>query len=233
MLIDSSASPQEARSLMPCSLKTEIDVSMNLRLFIRVRTYCVSSSADETSYNMILYEFKSNVKVIFDEFIINKEIYMNSFVCLCSCLSGAVKDDSISTLGIWVPAIVSVVSLIVNTVFTVYILPKIAARNNQKTTMYNICSEFFDYLTEIVSLQDFNNVPSTVRKYSLKIHLMFKTGVAPKRIADRLEDIFQQVKIRKGLSDESAISSWEKNFRDKVRELRVELSQYVGVFNTK
>lgn len=158
---------------------------------------------------------------------------MGRFVFLCNCLSNIAAEDSASTLGIWVPAIVSVISLIVTTVFTVYIAPIIAAKNNQKTAMYTICTEFFDYLTDLVSFQDYQGVPSTVRKYSLKIHLMFKDGVAPKRIADKLEDIFQQVKIRKGLNDDAAIAAWETNYRDKVRELRVELSQYVGVFKPK
>ena len=155
---------------------------------------------------------------------------MENIVVLCNCVATTATDDSVSVLGVWVPAIVAVVSLIVTTIFTVYIAPKIAAKQNQKTAMYNICSQFFDYLTDIVSLKDYSGVPSQVRKYSLKIHLMYKEGVAPKDISEKLEDIFQKVKTRKTLNSDTEITVWEKDYRDAVRDLRTKLSKYVGVF---
>ena len=155
---------------------------------------------------------------------------MENIVVLCNCVATTATDDSVSVLGVWVPAIVAVVSLIVTTIFTVYIAPKIAAKQNQKTAMYTICSQFFDYLTDIVSLKDYSGVPSQVRKYSLKIHLMYKEGVAPKDISEKLEDIFQKVKTRKTLNSDTEITVWEKDYRDAVRDLRTKLSKYVGVF---
>lgn len=155
---------------------------------------------------------------------------MENILYLCNCIASTTTDDSAAVLGVWVPAIVAVISLIVTTVFTVYIAPKIAAKYNQKTAMYNICSEFFDYLTDIVSLEDYNGVPSQVRKYSLKIHLMYKTGVAPQSISDKLEDIFQKVKMRKTLKSDDEITAWENDYRKAVRDLRTQLAKYVGAF---
>lgn len=155
---------------------------------------------------------------------------MNKLVLLCGCANSISIEDANSSLSIWIPAIVAIISLIVTTIFTVYIAPKISAKSNQKTAMYKICSDFFDYLTDLVSLKDFAGAPSIVRKYSLKIHLMFTAGIAPQSISDKLEKIFQLVKQRKELSDAAAITEWECKYRDVVRELRVDLSQYVGVF---
>lgn len=154
---------------------------------------------------------------------------MENILILCKCAT-TVAEDSSSTLGVWVPAIVAVISLIVTTIFTVFVAPKIAAKQNQKTAMYNICSQFFDYLTDIVSLKDYSGVPSQVRKYSLKIHLMYKEGVAPKDISEKLEDIFQKVKTRKTLNSDAEITAWENDYRVAVRDLRTKLSKYVGVF---
>lgn len=109
----------------------------------------------------------------------------------------------------------------------------ISRKYNQKVAMYNICTEFFDYLTDLVSFDNFNGAPSTVRKYSLRIHLMFKSGDAPQNIKETLEAVWKKVKERKTLQDAEKIAEWETSYRDLVRELRKELAKYVGVFNEK
>lgn len=157
---------------------------------------------------------------------------MRNAIFACRCIADAATKESPFELGIWVPAIVSVISLIVTTFFTVFVSPRIAAKNNQKTEMYKTCSEFFDYLTDIVSLSDYNGAPSTVRKYSLKIHLMFKSGTAPQSISNDLEEIFQKVKARKNLYEDAAIAQWEAEYRLSVRKLRVSLAKYIGVFKS-
>lgn len=154
---------------------------------------------------------------------------MELLACSCEVIGNA--TDSAANLEIWVPAIVSIITLIINVVFTIFVGPKIAERHNQRAAMYKICAEFFDYLTDLVSLENFDGAPSTVRKYSLKIHFMFKTGVAPSRIAAGLESVYQKVKERKELYDDTAISEWEKSYRKLVHALRVDLAKYVGVFN--
>lgn len=150
---------------------------------------------------------------------------------VCSYEALRASTDSSSNLGIWLPAVVSIITLIVNIIFTVFIGPKIAEKQNQRVAMYKICTDFFDFLTDLVSMDNFDGAPSTVRKYSLKIHFMFKTGVAPRRIEAGLEAVYQKVKERKNLHDDAVISKWEKSYRELVHELRVDLANYVGVFN--
>lgn len=136
-----------------------------------------------------------------------------------------------SSLSIWVPAAVAILSLLVNTCFVLLISPRISEKHNQKVAMYNICIEYFDYLTDLVSFSSFDGVPSKIRKFSLKIHMMFKSGVAPKPIDIKLESIYQKVKERKNLEDQDTISDWEKEYRVLLRDLRIELSKYIGVFS--
>lgn len=69
-LLNKGASPQEARSILPNSLKTEIVVTMNLREwrhFFRLRT---SVAAHPQMYEIasgILERFKKEIPIIFDD----------------------------------------------------------------------------------------------------------------------------------------------------------------------
>lgn len=72
-MIAQGATPQEARSVLPNSLKTEIVVTMNLREwrhFIRMRTSNAAHPQMRQVANMILVALKSYIPVVFDEFII-------------------------------------------------------------------------------------------------------------------------------------------------------------------
>lgn len=70
MLIINGASPQEARSILPNSLKTEIIVTMNLREwrhFFELRTSVRAHPQMREVACAILDEFKSRIPIIFDD----------------------------------------------------------------------------------------------------------------------------------------------------------------------
>ena len=69
-LIDMGASAQEARSILPNSLKTEIAVTMNLREwrhFFRLRTASAAHPQIREIAGMVLEEFRRQIPVVFDE----------------------------------------------------------------------------------------------------------------------------------------------------------------------
>ncbi len=69
-LIEMGATPQEARSILPNSLKTELVMTMNLREwrhFFKLRTSTAAHPQMREVANMILNEFKKEIPVIFDD----------------------------------------------------------------------------------------------------------------------------------------------------------------------
>lgn len=69
-LIEMGAHPQEARSVLPNSLKTEIVVTMNLREwrhFFKLRTSLKAHPQMREVANMILNLFKKKIQIIFDD----------------------------------------------------------------------------------------------------------------------------------------------------------------------
>lgn len=132
-------------------------------------------------------------------------------------------------MEIWIPAVVAIITLIINICFNFIISPMIIRKYEVKTKLFDICQEFLIYLTDVVSFDNFDHVPSTVRNYSLKVHVCFKTGEAPKQLKEVLEKLFQAVKERHD-NKCSDIKKWEKDFRDLVKEFRKQISKYVGVF---
>jgi len=70
-LISAGALPQEARSVLPNSLKTEIVVTMNLREwrhFFRLRTAPGAHPQMREIANKMLDDFKNRVPVVYDDF---------------------------------------------------------------------------------------------------------------------------------------------------------------------
>lgn len=70
------ASPQEARSVLPNSLKTEIVITYNLREwrhFFRLRCSAAAHPQIREIAVPLLKEFQHRIPVIFDDFIINEE----------------------------------------------------------------------------------------------------------------------------------------------------------------
>jgi len=71
-LIELGASPQEARSILPNSLKTEIVITMNLREWLHFFTLRTSEAAHPQMREIaipLLKEFQKSIPVIFDEII--------------------------------------------------------------------------------------------------------------------------------------------------------------------
>lgn len=69
-LEDENWTPEQARSILPNSLKTEIVMTMNLREwrhFLKLRTAKPAHPQAREVANMILKEFKSNIPIIFDD----------------------------------------------------------------------------------------------------------------------------------------------------------------------
>ncbi|MDI9520996.1 MAG: FAD-dependent thymidylate synthase [Bacillota bacterium] len=69
-LISLGASPQEARSVLPNSLKTEIIITMNLREwrhFFKLRTASAAHPQMIEVARLMLDEFKTKVPVVFDD----------------------------------------------------------------------------------------------------------------------------------------------------------------------
>ena len=69
-LIEMGAAPQEARSILPNSLKTEIVITMNLREwrhFFRLRTSKKAHPQMRQISRMILEYFKENIPAVFDD----------------------------------------------------------------------------------------------------------------------------------------------------------------------
>ena len=69
-LMESGATPEQARSILPNSLKTEIVMSMNLRAwrhFFRLRTHAASHPQMREIAGMMLEGFRAAVPVIFDD----------------------------------------------------------------------------------------------------------------------------------------------------------------------
>ena len=73
-MIAAGAEPQQARSVLPNSLKTELVMTMNLREwrhFMRLRTDKASHPQMREIAYMILALLKANIPIIFDEFEID------------------------------------------------------------------------------------------------------------------------------------------------------------------
>lgn len=75
-LLELGASPQEARSILPNSLKTEIAVTMNLREwrhFFKLRTARAAHPQMREIANMLLLDFQKCIPVLFDDIILDDE----------------------------------------------------------------------------------------------------------------------------------------------------------------
>ena len=69
-MLEHGATPEQARSILPNSLKTEIVMTMNLREwrhFFKLRCDKAAHPQTREIANMILKEFKEKIPVIFDD----------------------------------------------------------------------------------------------------------------------------------------------------------------------
>lgn len=75
-MIDSGATPQEARSILPNSLKTEIVVTMNMREwrhFFRLRTSPAAHPQMREIACLILAGFRDEIPILFDDINVRQE----------------------------------------------------------------------------------------------------------------------------------------------------------------
>lgn len=131
---------------------------------------------------------------------------------------------------VWLPSIVSIVTLIVNISFYIFVQPKISFTLKRKERFVAVTEELLEFLSEVVSKESFDGVPTKIRNYSLKLHLCFKSGEAPQLLNVQLEHLFKMCQERKKLTDESNIRQWNEDFRNEVRQLRKAAAEYCGVF---
>lgn len=134
----------------------------------------------------------------------------------------------IEVVKVWLPCIVSIITLLINLCFYIFVQPRLGYKYKVKERLYLECSELFVYLADIVSKDDFNGVPTQIREHSLKIHLCFVSGKADEKTSAKLEEIYQMTKKRKNLNTGAEIEAWNDQFRIASRELRKLLGRYCG-----
>ena len=139
----------------------------------------------------------------------------------------------IEVLKVWLPSIVSIITLLINLCFYIFVQPRLGYKYKVKEQLYRECTELFVFLTDIVSKADFNGVPTKIREHSLKIHLCFVNGKADDKTSEKLEEIYQMTKNRKTLNADTEIEAWNIQFRKKSRELRKLLGRYCGGLREK
>lgn len=133
-----------------------------------------------------------------------------------------------NSLEIWIPAIVSIITLVLNLLFYIFVQPRLTYKATAKESLKKVSVDLMNYLAEIISYEDFSNVPTQIRQYSLQIHMHFKQGTADGQLEILLEQIFKEVKERKNLTVADEIDKWNDNFRELARKLRKNLAQYCG-----
>lgn len=133
-----------------------------------------------------------------------------------------------TSLEIWIPAIVSIITLLLNMMFYIFIQPRLTYRSTAKESLKKVSVELLNYLAEIISYEQFDGVPTQIRKYSLQIHLHFKEGTSDGELEILLEQLFKEVRKRKSLTIAADIDNWNDDFRVLARKLRKNLAKHCG-----
>lgn len=133
-----------------------------------------------------------------------------------------------NSLEIWIPAVVSIITLVLNLIFYIFVQPRLTYKATAKESLKKVSVDLLNYLAEIISFDHFDGVPTQIRKYSLQIHLHFKDGTTDGQLEVLLEQIFREVRIRKSLTATDDIDKWNDNFRVLSRDLRKKLAKYCG-----
>lgn len=133
-----------------------------------------------------------------------------------------------NNLEIWVPAVVSIVTLFINMAFYMFAQPHITYKTSAKESLSKVSVELLNYLAEIISYENFDGVPTQIRKYSLQIHLHFKNGTSDGQLEMLLEQIFKEVRKRKDLISATDIDKWNDDLRMLARKLRKNLAKHCG-----
>ena len=149
-----------------------------------------------------------------------------------SCLGVDKSTSQIFGMDIadFVTAGISIITLLLNILFYIIIAPRISFRFQKKEDFLKYSSEFIDYLAKVNSFTEFDGALTKVKSYCVTIKLLFKDGEAPEPLSSDMEDIYQSIKCRKGMTSEEEIAKWEEDFRKKEKQLRKSLAKYTGVF---
>ena len=75
----------------------------------------------------------------------------------------------------WLPVILSACILLFNVLFYMYFKDYIAFKYSRTADLARIGAEFLAFLTEVVSYDDFEGVPTKIKNYSEQILLCFNT----------------------------------------------------------
>lgn len=121
---------------------------------------------------------------------------------------------------------ISVFTLIINVFFYIIIAPKINFKFKSKEKLYNLVSEYLEYLVLVSSSENFDGVPTKIRSYSIKIQLMFNEGKAPLDLRNALEDVFQLIKFRKDSNGDIDIDEWKDEMKETILKIRELFSKY-------
>ncbi|MFA0612255.1 hypothetical protein [Vibrio sp. 10N.222.49.B4] len=120
---------------------------------------------------------------------------------------------------------------IVGQVFTVlctnYLTKKREYEKWRLIERYKAITALFDILTsnphDATKLSQWTH---EVRNASMKIHFLYKNGIAPEKVAHALEVVFKLVQKRKESLDDD---NWSSHFKSSVSNLRKELSNNLDV----
>ena len=74
----------------------------------------------------------------------------------------------------WLPVILSACTLVFNVIFYMYFKDYLAFKYSRTADLAKISAEFLTYLTEVVSYDEFDGVPTQIKNYSEQILLCFK-----------------------------------------------------------
>lgn len=155
---------------------------------------------------------------------------MDASANLCTCLSEANTQILGMELTDFIAAAISIVTLLLNILFYIIIAPRISFRFQKKEDFLKCSAEYIEYLAKVNSLQNFDGVLTQVKSYSIKIKLLFKKGVAPKKLDALMEDVYRSIKRRKSMKSKEQIVKWEIEYRQLTKKLRIALAKYTGVF---
>lgn len=127
----------------------------------------------------------------------------------------------------WLPVILSACTLVFNVIFYMYFKDYLAFKYSRTADLAKISAEFLTYLTEVVSYDEFDGVPTQIKNYSEQILLCFK--IEEKTVSTMLEELFNAAQKRKKLKNEDDIRQWREKFRLKTSELQKALRKHCGV----
>lgn len=144
---------------------------------------------------------------------------------LSAAIAEEVVNEGIDWLK-WLPVVLNACTLLFNVFFYMYFKDYIAFKYTRTADLAKIGAEFLSFLTEVISYDDFEGVPTKIKNYSEQILLCFRTD--EKEISKLLEELFVSAQKRKSMTD-GDVDYWRKHFREKTSRLQKLLRKYCGI----